>query len=321
MMIQNAVRNAALPALLLFSTLVTPACATTTPIELIDARAAYARASAGPAAQWTPADLHKAQVALQEAEQTFTAEQSSQKTIDLAYIAERTAQIAEARAVSAMAEKRTSQATQALGDKQAQIATQTRGDLVKTRDQLAEAQRGQAQQAQDATVDRTARQEADKNAAASEQKAAASEQKAALSEQNARDANAALAKLAAKEDERGTVITLSGSVLFRSSESELLPASLTRLDEVAAALVAKGQDVVIEGHTDSKGAASSNMTLSRLRAESVRSYLVSRGVPMEKIVARGMGSDRPIASNTSTEGRANNRRVEIVIAKSAPRLN
>ena len=55
--------------------------------------------------------------------------------------------------------------------------------------------------------------------------------------------------------------------------------------------------------------------LSQRRADSVRTYLVSRGFPSEKISARGIGPDRPIAENKSAEGRANNRRVEIVIAK------
>jgi outer membrane protein OmpA-like peptidoglycan-associated protein len=124
-----------------------------------------------------------------------------------------------------------------------------------------------------------------------------------------------LAKLAAKDEARGTIITLSGSVLFRSNDSALLPAALTRLDQVAEALVAKGQRVTVEGYTDSRGSQSTNMSLSQRRADSVRSYLVTRGFPTEKIEARGMGPDRPIADNTSAEGRANNRRVEIVIAR------
>ena len=130
-----------------------------------------------------------------------------------------------------------------------------------------------------------------------------------------KEANDALAKLAAKEEERGLVITLSGSVLFRSNDATLLPAAQTRLDQVAAALVAKGRDVTVEGYTDSRGSQATNLNLSQRRAESVRGYLVSRGFPTERIVARGMGPDRPIAENTNAEGRANNRRVEIVIAK------
>ena len=100
-----------------------------------------------------------------------------------------------------------------------------------------------------------------------------------------------------------------------------MPAAQTRLDQVADALVAKGRDVVIEGHTDSKGTHATNLNLSQRRAESVRSYLVSRGFPLEKMLARGLGPDRPIAENSSAEGRANNRRVEIIIAKGATQAN
>lgn len=287
------------------------ACATATPVELTNARTAYNRASAGPAAQVAPADLHKAQTALAQAEQSFADDEDAGKTADLAYIAERTAQIAEAHAQTALAEQQTSHAKQEYAAKQGEIAKKTLGALASTREQLGEAERGKAQLAQQADLERGAREEAEKKAAASEQRAVASDEKT-------KEANDALAKLAAKEDARGMVITLSGSVLFRSNESMLLPGAQTRLDQVAEALVAKGQNVVIEGYTDSRGSQATNMTLSQQRADSVRMYLVSRGFPSDKVQARGMGPDRPVADNTSAEGRANNRRVEIVIAKGVP---
>ncbi len=314
MNISNTPRQSHALAMVFVAALFITACATAAPAQLLNARAAYSRASAGPAAQLTPSDLHKAKTALDKAEQTFAEEKDSQKTIDLAYIAERTAQIAEARAQMAISQKSGSDAKQEFGDKQGEMAKATQVALVKTREQLSEAERGQAQQAQQTGVERAAREEADKKAAASEQKAVASEQKA-------KDANDALAKLAAKDEARGMVITLSGSVLFRSNDATLLPGAQTRLDQVAEALIAKGNDVVVEGYTDSKGSQAANMTLSQRRAESVRAYLVTRGFPAEKIVARGMGPDRPIADNTSTEGRANNRRVEIIVAKTTSRIN
>jgi outer membrane protein OmpA-like peptidoglycan-associated protein len=308
----------ALPVIL---SVLVAACATTTPVELTNARTAYTRASSGPAAQLAPADLHKAKSILDQAEQTFAHEKDMQKTIDLAYIAERSAQIAEAHAETALAEKKTSKATEDLGTKQAEIATKTQSDLTLTRTQLAESERGQAQQAQQTGVEHAARQAAEQKAAASDQRAAASEQRAAASDVKADEANAALARLAAKEEERGLVITLSGSVLFRSNATDLLPGASERLDQIAAALIAKKQDIVVEGYTDSRGSRAANMTLSQRRADSVRVYLVSHGVPNEKIVAFGRGPDRPIAENNTAEGRANNRRVEIVIAKAPGRIN
>ena len=274
-------------------------CATAPPVELINARTAYDRARFGPAAQLAPADLRKARLALDQAERALSGERNLAKTVDFAYIAERTVQIAEAHAQTSITERK--------------MATQAAGTLTAARAQLVKAQRGEAEQAQQVGVERTAREAAEQKADASEQKAGVSEEKAVASEQRAQQANDALHKLSAKADARGMVITLSGSVLFRSNGADLLPAALRRLDEVASVLVAQGQNVVVEGYTDSTGSPWSNVDLSRRRAEAVRSYLVSRGCPTDRIVARGMGPDRPVADNASGEGRANNRRVEIVI--------
>jgi len=110
------------------------------------------------------------------------------------------------------------------------------------------------------------------------------------------------------------VITLSGSVLFASNKDALLPAAKERLSQVADAL--KTQDdhkIVVEGHTDSQGSADLNQGLSDRRAQSVVTFLVSRGVPADKIRAEGLGLTRPVADNGTAEGRANNRRVEIIV--------
>ncbi len=286
-------------------------CATVAPpVELTTARTAYARASSGPAAQLLPADLHKAKVVLDAAEASFADEKASQKTIDLAYIADRTIQTVEAQAQTALATQTVTKAKQDYQDKQGQVVKKTQASLVKTRSQLNDAQHGQAEQTEKLGVEHAARLDADTKAAASEQRALASEQKTV-------EANDALAKLAAKDDERGRVITLSGGVLFRSNDSKLLPGAETRLDEVAVALIASKKPVSVEGYTDSKGSQSRNRDLSQQRAESVRSYLISRGFPADQVVAKGLGPDRPIADNSSAEGRANNRRVEIVVAKFA----
>jgi outer membrane protein OmpA-like peptidoglycan-associated protein len=288
-------------------------CATAPPVELINARAAYARASAGPAGQLAPADLHKARLVLDQAERALSDERNLGRAVDFAYIAERTAQIAEVHARTALAEKETSRATRDLGDKQGRMAKQAAGTLSAARTQLAEAQRGEAQQAQQVGVERAAREAAEQKADASERKAGASDAQAAASEQRAQQANDALHGSPAKPDERGMVIVLPGSVLFRSNRADLLPAALKRLDEVASVVTAQEHNVVVEGHTDSHGSPWKNVDLSRRRAEAVRKYLVSRGCPTDRILARGMGPDRPVADNASGEGRANNRRIEIVI--------
>ena len=308
------ISNTSKTSLFLGMALLGAGCATVTPVELTTARASYARASSGPAVQLLPADLHKAKVVLDAAETSFADEKASQKTIDLAYIADRTIQTVEAQAQTVLADQTVTKAKQDYQDKQTAGAKKTQATLVKTRLQLSDAQAGEAKQAEQVGVEHAARQAADSKAAASEQRAVESEQKTIA-------ANDALAKLAAKDEERGMVITLSGGVLFRSNDAQLLPAAQTKLDDVAVALLTNGRPVSIEGYTDSKGSQSRNIDLSQRRAEPVRSYLITRGLPADRVVAKGMGPDRPIADNGNAEGRANNRRVEIVVAKAATQPN
>jgi OOP family OmpA-OmpF porin len=107
------------------------------------------------------------------------------------------------------------------------------------------------------------------------------------------------------------VVVLKG-VNFANNSAQLTPASTTVLDEVAATLV-KRRDIRAEvaGHTDDRGEANYNRSLSQRRAESVRSYLVSKGVDASRLTARGYGEDSPIADNKTSAGRADNRRVEL----------
>lgn len=106
-------------------------------------------------------------------------------------------------------------------------------------------------------------------------------------------------------------IVLKG-VNFAFNSAELTPPSLTILDGVAEILT-KHPDVkvIIAGHTDSIGTAQYNKKLSQRRTESVRNYLISRGVNAANLTAVGFGEEKPIASNDTDEGRANNRRVEL----------
>ena len=257
------------------------------PTELVNARQAYQHATAGQAALLVPAELHKAQEALAIAEKSFLDEPQSFRTRDLAYVADRKAKMAEALATIAAGN-----ATTAKANKEYQ-ATQT--EIVKnTKEDLAASERSGVLKAEQLAAEQQTRIDAEKRAAA---------------------AQAELARLAAvKEEARGLVITLSGSVLFASSKSELLPAAQSRLNQVAEALMAtKERKLTVEGHTDSQGSSSYNQVLSQRRADAVRSYIISRGYPAELIPAQGIGKDRPVADNGNPEGRANNRRVEIIV--------
>lgn len=264
------------------------ACATTAPpAELVNARASYERAQKGDAARQRPADLHSAKQAMDAAEHEFAEEGDSNRARDMAYVADRRAQIAEVRG-------HTVQTTQ----EQEQSAARAQANQAQ---QLGRANEQLAAQGQELEHERRGRAEAEKRAA-----------------QAASD----LAKFASvKQESRGMVITLSGAVMFASSKSDLLPGAQVKLNSVAEALSQQDAEskLVVEGHTDSQGGVSYNQDLSQRRAQSVRDYLVSRGIAADRVSAQGYGAARPVADNASPEGRANNRRVEIVVAPAAPK--
>jgi len=272
------------------------ACATASPPkELLNARSSYRNASQGPAAQHDPADIHTAKKALDLAEHSFAENGDTQATRDLAYTADRRAKIAEARG-SAKQYTETQQETLAdMHAAQTTHAQKTSAELGRANQKLA--MQGQAIENQDVQIadERQRREEAEKKLA---------------------QAMTDLSKFASvKQETRGTVITLSGGVLFASAKSELLPAAELKLNTVAEALTQQDPDskIVVEGHTDSQGGASYNQELSQRRAETVRAHLVSRGIAADRVTAQGFGPTRSIADNKSAEGRANNRRVEIVV--------
>ncbi len=106
-------------------------------------------------------------------------------------------------------------------------------------------------------------------------------------------------------------VVLEG-VNFKHDSAKLTDSAKTVLDGVAETLRARpDMHVTIVGHTDSQGTDAYNMGLSQRRAESVRAYLVSKGVNASNLSARGDGESKPIADNKTAEGRAKNRRVEL----------
>lgn len=120
--------------------------------------------------------------------------------------------------------------------------------------------------------------------------------------------------LAVKADTRGTVITLSGGVVFATGQATILPGAQAQLNQVADALKTQAEHhFVVEGHTDNQGTDAINNELSTKRANAVRDYLVVRGVAAAAITAQGFGSARPVGDNKNPEGRAMNRRVEIIV--------
>lgn len=116
-----------------------------------------------------------------------------------------------------------------------------------------------------------------------------------------------------RETDRGVVVTL-GDVLFEVGKSDLHESARTHLADVVELLQSEpGNRIRIEGHTDASGPAELNVRLSQQRAEAVRSALVELGISSDRITAVGMGEDFPIASNENDEGRARNRRVDVIL--------
>lgn len=320
-------------------------CAPVAPKELVNARSAYQQASEGPAQQLVPAELHKAKQALDQAEKSFQKDANSYETKDLAYIAERKAQQAGALGSIAAAQASKESAEADFLKKQGELVKQTKQELSAAEKRAAEKQAELEKQAAVEAAERQA--ELDKLAAikdfktqstlekqaavqAAEEKAAAElqrqqaeilkvQQELQAAEQRTAAAMAELAALATlKEETRGLVVTLSGGVLFRTNESNLMPTARVKLEQVAHALLAiPARNLIVEGHTDSMGTDAYNQSLSQRRADTVRDFLVQRGYPAEHIQSRGRGEGSPIANNDSAEGRANNRRVEIVIEREA----
>jgi len=259
------------------------------PKQLVDAQNEYARAKGGVAMQMDPTDVHEADLALQKAQAAWNSSQdpSDDHTIDLAIIAQRKAQIAEAEAAAA---KANADAAQAKADRDALISSQlaqTKGALNQTQQQL------QMTSAQ----------------------AAAQKQQLADLTAKLQDARDTIAKIAAvKDTDQGMVITLQGEVLFKTGKWDLKPAAMAKLDQIAEALRGKEAPMVVYGYTDNVGTYDNNIALSQKRAQSVRDYLVSKGIPQDLISSQGKGPDNPVADNTSTDGRAQNRRVEIVVS-------
>lgn len=272
------------------------ACASAPPPSLVEARAAYERAATGDAQRLAPADLHVARQALDLAEKTYEDEGATDHlTVDRSYIALRKAELAETRAATLDAEKLAESARETAVRQLAEDANRTRGQLNNAQQELAGTKEALAGTSQQLAAEQEAREAAEKRAA---------------------QASADLAKFAmVKQEPRGMVITLSGSVLFLTGKSELLPSAMAKLTQVGEALTREDPNskIVVEGHTDSQGSQSLNETLSQARADSVRTFLISRGVAADRITAVGLAFSRPIGDNKTPEGRANNRRVEIIV--------
>jgi outer membrane protein OmpA-like peptidoglycan-associated protein len=258
-------------------------CAATTPTpELIGARQAYDQARTDKNAALVPDSVLSAKQSLDKAESMHADHPQSDEDRSFSYVAQRRSELSIALGANARAKQDESASAANYGNLQDTLRTDAVQKLGAARGALAVSETG-------------------------------------LAAANARAARAmeSLAKIAqVKEEARGMVITLSGQVLFVTGKAELLPSAQDQLGQVAKALIDQGEinPIVVEGYTDSVGSDANNLKLSQSRAEAVRAFLVSKGLPGDKLTANGRGKSNPVASNDTPDGRANNRRVEIVVA-------
>jgi outer membrane protein OmpA-like peptidoglycan-associated protein len=243
----------------------------------------------------------QAPVAIKEAELAVTQAEAIEPDLALAahrvYIADRKVDTARAQAETKAAEAHRRVLTQQ--SEQARLDARTReADLAKS----------------DAMTAR-AETEAQKSAATDARNQADSAQLAAdASMQQAAELQRQLETLQAKPTDRGLVLTL-GDTLFATGKSDLKPGAQANLDRLGDFLAEyPGRTASIEGFTDSMGSEEANQMLSERRADSVKKYLIARGIQSARLTSTGRGENAPVAGNESVAGRQQNRRVEVVIS-------
>jgi outer membrane protein OmpA-like peptidoglycan-associated protein len=130
----------------------------------------------------------------------------------------------------------------------------------------------------------------------------------------------ALDTLGAEQTERGRVVRLP-SAQFEPGETSFEPADTQRLDRVVALLREHPEiQLVIEGYTDSRGTEAQNEKVAIERADAVRTALVERGITESRLRTVGVGEDKPIADNSTADGRQQNRRVELIFSDAQGRF-
>jgi outer membrane protein OmpA-like peptidoglycan-associated protein len=276
------------------------------PVELVQAKYSVAIARTAGAERFAPQDYALAQQKLAEAQAAATGNRRARET---GRNASREAVLAGEDAY------RATLVAAAEAEREAALAAERR-----RAEAAVEAERERAE-----TEATAARQRADAEAAAARERAAA--ESASAAEQAARaaafeaaaaaraDLRARLdAALPTRETDTGLVSEIGG-VLFATGKADLSSAAreaLARFSGIVASY--PDLDFNIEGHTDITGSAATNTELSLRRAITVRDYLIGQGVPASRIEVDGFGPDRPVADNSTADGRARNRRVEIVLS-------
>jgi outer membrane protein OmpA-like peptidoglycan-associated protein len=255
----------------------------------------------------TEAERRAAEAEVKAAEQRRQTEEELARREAAARESERIRAEAEARlaAERQKAEEEATRRTQEEKDRRAAELEKMRVELEETRKTAEEAKRAAEEE----------RRRLDEQRQADEARQAELAKMRESQERSEEELRKTLSQLAqVREEARGLIVTLPGSIYFDVNKSDVKPAMRDRLSEIARALsTVPDRSILVEGHTDSDGRNEYNLKLSELRAQSVRSVLVGGGVSPDRVETRGYGETRPIAPNATTAGKAQNRRVEIVL--------
>ena len=184
------------------------------------------------------------------------------------------------------------------------------GEIVETCDAKCKAKKA-ALKAQEEAAAKRAQQAKDAAAAAAAKKAQEEREAAARKAQQEKDAAAlaAIGKVQQINDE--IAVVLSNDILFDYGKSNLSRKSKKTLDQAVELLnQIPNRTLAIHGHTDSLGSDEHNMKLSEERAQAVYDYMMQKGLQIKKVTYKGYGETRPVADNSTKEGRVANRRVE-----------
>jgi outer membrane protein OmpA-like peptidoglycan-associated protein len=314
-----------------------------TPLELFEARNAVRIAHVAQADRYAPAILVKAEQQLRQAEEAYRQKQARNSIEAAAREAAQTAEESRVMAVQqkaeeeaqaqAAAEKKAAEekAARARSDAEAQSRARAEAEVARAQAEAAKAEAVKA--AEEAARQRQEAEKAKAEALAQQQVLAAETERARqaaaesdkLREQAEKEKQEMRARLlqqlnsvlSTRDTARGLIANMS-DVLFRSGSFELLPGARERLAKVSGIVLAyQGLRLAVEGHTDSIGSDEYNRRLSEQRADAVRDYLVQQGITSEAITASGFGKSEPVASNDTSEGRQQNRRVELVVSGNA----
>jgi outer membrane protein OmpA-like peptidoglycan-associated protein len=284
------------------------------PLELYEAENAVQIAEAAGASKYAGDTIATAKTALKNAQDLDLHKDNRKQTITFAREAVQSAE--DARIITIRKIKAEDEAAQLKARQDAeQSAQQSQADAQKA--QL-EAQQAAAQRAQA----EAAKAEADAQAAKAREAQQAAEKSAQQATQQTEQMRERLKDqlnqvLQTKETARGLIINMS-DVLFDFNKYTLKTEAREKLAKVSGILLAyPGLKLQIEGYTDNIGSDEYNQKLSEQRADGVREYLVSQSVKEDNITAKGYGKSSPIADNSTNAGRAQNRRVQLVVSGDA----